>query len=177
MWGGRCGDLRCVSVRWGALMGVDLPENVAKSGGGGGDGGVRVPLGCSGARHTLKRVAVCREGLGANFVCSGKERRCPPCGDRLIRKRSPTAAGLLLMVLLPQWADLKRIRQTVWGSDPDRIRTCGRQIRNLLLYPAELRDQRWLQKYYFDGKFPNCFGIFALLELFIEYSYETASPP
>ena len=80
------------------------------------------------------------------------------------------------MVLLPQWADLKRIRQTVWGSDPDRIRTCGRQIRNLLLYPAELRDQRWLQKYYFDGKFPNCFGIFALLELFIEYSYETASP-
>ncbi len=25
-------------------------------------------------------------------------------------------------------------------SDPDRIRTCDRQIRNLLLYPAELRD-------------------------------------
>ncbi len=25
------------------------------------------------------------------------------------------------------------------GGDPDRIRTCDPQIRNLMLYPAELR--------------------------------------
>lgn len=29
-------------------------------------------------------------------------------------------------------------------SDPDRIRTCDPQIRNLLLYPAELRNRRYL---------------------------------
>ncbi len=28
------------------------------------------------------------------------------------------------------------------GGDPDRIRTCDPQIRNLMLYPAELRDRR-----------------------------------
>jgi hypothetical protein len=30
-------------------------------------------------------------------------------------------------------------------GDPDRIRTCGPQIRNLMLYPAELRgrDAMW----------------------------------
>lgn len=27
-------------------------------------------------------------------------------------------------------------------GDPDRIRTCDPQIRNLLLYPAELRNRR-----------------------------------
>jgi hypothetical protein len=27
------------------------------------------------------------------------------------------------------------------GGDPDRIRTCGPQIRNLMLYPAELRGR------------------------------------
>jgi hypothetical protein len=29
-------------------------------------------------------------------------------------------------------------------GDPDRIRTCDPQIRNLLLYPAELRNRRYL---------------------------------
>ena len=28
------------------------------------------------------------------------------------------------------------------AGDPDRIRTCDPQIRNLMLYPAELRDRR-----------------------------------
>ena len=28
-----------------------------------------------------------------------------------------------------------------FSGDPDRIRTCGPQIRNLMLYPAELRGQ------------------------------------
>lgn len=34
-------------------------------------------------------------------------------------------------------------------GDPDRIRTCDPQIRNLMLYPAELRDQpvNWLLRH------------------------------
>ena len=33
-----------------------------------------------------------------------------------------------------------RQKSTAFSGDPDRIRTCDPQIRNLLLYPAELRD-------------------------------------
>ena len=32
------------------------------------------------------------------------------------------------------------LRKGFNASDPDRIRTCDPQIRNLLLYPTELRD-------------------------------------
>ena len=40
---------------------------------------------------------------------------------------------------LPLPHSVRRLRIELNPGDPDRIRTCDPQIRNLMLYPAELR--------------------------------------
>jgi hypothetical protein len=41
----------------------------------------------------------------------------------------------------PVEAGAKRIARETGNGDPGRIRTCGPQIRNLMLYPTELRGR------------------------------------
>src|SRR4051794_9254479 len=63
--------------------------------------------------------------------------------------RSRAAAMEKWRAQTPSWLS-RRSRTAAKAGDPDRIRTCGPQIRNLVLYPAELRGLRrprvWLKR-------------------------------
>ncbi len=76
------------------------------------------------------------------------------------------------------WVNIPRSQLPIFNEvvekigDPDRIRTCDPQIRNLVLYPTELRDLTSLcrlHRLYHRPTIDQCWGDIKIIWLEIEY--------
>ena len=100
-------------------------------------GGDSVKRTCASNQHAENVPLGCAEHLSAELRAPEEDHMPPSVGDAL-----PDVNGTVIRDGRPgpvSLAELVGDKKTVIFGVPGMIRTCGPQIRNLVLYPTELR--------------------------------------